>query len=153
SVLTLIPSANPATIFVTTDQDVSDPNDGKLSLREAIELTDGTLQLSALSPQDQALVIGTPNGTAQDSILFAIPGAGLHTIFPTSPLPAITHSVAIDGLSQPGASLSTPIKPDDDFESITIQIDGSGAGPGANGLTINAANCVIDALMITNFDG
>ena len=49
---------------VTTLSDTMDPNDGLLSLREAILITNGTLQLSALSPQDQALVLGTPNGSA-----------------------------------------------------------------------------------------
>src|SRR5262245_475066 len=39
-----------------------------------------------------------------DTINFNIPGAGLHTINTTSPLPAITDPVLLDGYSQPGAS-------------------------------------------------
>ncbi|HEY3565720.1 MAG TPA: hypothetical protein VGL96_12005, partial [Casimicrobiaceae bacterium] len=41
------------------------------------------------------------------SIVFAIPGAGVHTISPLTPLPAIIGGVTIDGYSQPGASANT----------------------------------------------
>src|SRR5207253_10382645 len=37
-----------------------------------------------------------------DTIRFQIPGAGTHTIAPTTPLPAITDPVIIDGTSQSG---------------------------------------------------
>ena len=36
------------------------------------------------------------------TIDFAIPGAGVHTIAPITPLPPITASVLIDGTTQPG---------------------------------------------------
>lgn len=39
----------------------------------------------------------------QDTIVFAIAGAGPHTITPAQPLPTLTEQVIIDGLSQPGA--------------------------------------------------
>lgn len=42
-----------------------------------------------------------------DIIAFAIPGAGVHTIAPVSPLPAITDPVVIDGYTQTGASANT----------------------------------------------
>src|SRR5258708_36480769 len=48
------------------------------------------------------------NGTAGiDTIVFAIPGSGLHTIAPTSNLPTITEAVIIDGYSQAGSSANT----------------------------------------------
>ena len=54
----------------------------------------------------QAIVAA--NGTAgADTITFNIPGSGVHTISPLTPLPAITEAVTIDGYSQPGASEST----------------------------------------------
>src|SRR5260221_12479245 len=37
-----------------------------------------------------------------DTIVFTIPGAGLHTIAPASNLPPITGAVVIDGYSPPG---------------------------------------------------
>src|SRR5262249_12931701 len=42
------------------------------------------------------------------NITFAIPGTGVQTIAPTSPLPPITGSVLIDGSSQPGYA-GTPL--------------------------------------------
>src|SRR2546421_9893280 len=42
-----------------------------------------------------------------DTIVFNIPGAGPHTIRPTSTLPGITSPVIIDGYTQPGASANT----------------------------------------------
>src|SRR4051794_24109240 len=38
-----------------------------------------------------------------DTIRFNIPGAGPHTIRPTSPLPEIVTGMTIDGYSEPGA--------------------------------------------------
>src|SRR5215470_11092296 len=37
-----------------------------------------------------------------DTIVFQIPGAGVHTISPASTLPPVTDPVIIDGTSQPG---------------------------------------------------
>src|SRR5574338_1444983 len=42
-----------------------------------------------------------------DTIEFDIPGAGVHTIAPATPLDAITDPVVIDGYTQPGASQNT----------------------------------------------
>src|SRR5690242_20519556 len=49
--------------------------------------------------------ITAANGTAvPDTIEFAIPGNGVHTITPAVQLPAITQPVSIEGYSQPGSS-------------------------------------------------
>jgi hypothetical protein len=42
-----------------------------------------------------------------DTIVFSIPGAGVHTIALTSVLPLITGPVAIDGYTQPGSNVNT----------------------------------------------
>src|SRR5262249_37327285 len=124
------------------------------SLREAIELTNGTLKVSDLSLTAKDLVSGKPNGEAPDSIEVVIPSLGeIQTILPTSPLPAITHPVILDGYNQNEAAANAPENPDIDKANLTVRIDGSLAGAGANGLTINAANCVVSGLEIVNFDG
>src|SRR2546430_2551126 len=43
-----------------------------------------------------------------DTIVFNIPGGGVHTIAPLTPLPMITDPVVIDGTTQPGFA-GTPI--------------------------------------------
>ena len=42
-----------------------------------------------------------------DTIAFAVPGVGPHTIQPLSALPTVTDMVVIDGYTQPGASPNT----------------------------------------------
>ena len=82
------------------------------------------------------------NTPGADTIEFSIPGPGPHTIQPTSALPTITDPVIINGTTQPGFA-STPI----------IELDGSNAGPGSNGLKITAGNTTVLGLVINGFDG
>ena len=80
------------------------------------------------------------NGSAgTDTIRFII-GSGPKTIQPLSPLPTITDAVVIDGTTQPGYS-GTPI----------IEIDGSSAGLGTNGLRISAGGSTVTGLVINRF--
>ncbi|HKP32777.1 MAG TPA: T9SS type A sorting domain-containing protein [Chitinophagaceae bacterium] len=81
-----------------------------------------------------------------DQIVFAIPGAGPHTIMPFAPLDQITEQVTIDGYSQSG-SVAGSI----DTRTIMINIDGTNAGGTAVGLTVNADDVVIDGLAIHSF--
>ena len=90
------PSARAATTFTVTTAD--DPPEGSLcgagapcSLRAAIERANAT--------------------AGRDTIRFAIPGTGLHSIRPTSvhgSLPTIFQPVTIDGYSQPGPAPTPP---------------------------------------------
>src|SRR5262249_12310699 len=66
-----------------------------------------------------------------DVVNFDIPGEGVHTIEPTSGLPAITEPVLINGWSQPRSS-GTP----------RIVIDPSSSGL-ADGLTIAASDVTV----------
>ena len=75
-------------------------------------------------------------------IVFYIPGAGVHTISPQSPLPAIVRPVSIDGSTQPGYN-GAPL----------IQLVGSGAGAGANGLALMAGFSTVRGLAIGGFSG
>jgi hypothetical protein len=75
-----------------------------------------------------------------DSIDFHIPGKGVQTIEPASPLPAITNPVLIDGFSQPGYA-GTPL----------IQIDGSQDAAGGDGLLITGPGVTVRGLDISGF--
>jgi hypothetical protein len=85
-----------------------------------------------------------------DTIAFAIPGAGVHTISPATVLPDIDDPVIIDGYSQPGASPNT----DANGFNGTLLIELSGASTGqANGLNINAGGSTVRGLVINRFQG
>lgn len=114
----------PATFTVLNTND-----DGDDSLRRAISNANAT--------------------TEADTIAFNIPGAGVHTIAVLSALPAITNPVIIDGYSQPGASANTLAVGDDAV--LLIELSGANAGIGVSGLTITAANCTVQGLVINRF--
>ncbi|MBX3385334.1 MAG: tandem-95 repeat protein [Phycisphaeraceae bacterium] len=86
-------------------------------------------------------VIDSENNPGLDTIEFAIPSAGPHVIQLTTPLPAITQRLTLDGWSQGGAGY---------FGNPLIEIDGSLAGD-ANGLDISGNDCVIRGVAIVNF--
>jgi len=88
----------------------------------------------------QAILDANANAGA-DTINFNIAGPAPHTIIPLSPLPAITETVTINGASQPDFS-GTPV----------VELNGVSAGV-ADGLTINAASCVVRGLVINRFTG
>lgn len=97
-----------------------------------------------------------------DLIAFNIPGAGVHTISPVSPLPDITDPVTIDGYTQPGSSPNTlgigPGSPghllgDGTNAVLRIELDGSNAGLLANGLVLVAGYNTVRGLVINRFDG
>jgi hypothetical protein len=84
-----------------------------------------------------------------DYIGFNIPGAGVHTITPLTPLPIITEYVTIDGYSQPGASANTQATGND--ATLLIQLNGSSATD-ADGLRIQATGAIIKGLVINRFN-
>jgi hypothetical protein len=77
-----------------------------------------------------------------NEIDFAIGDGGPQTIRPTSPLPVVTHTLTIDGTTQPGFA-GSPL----------IELNGTDAGVGTNGLVISAQNSVIQGLVINAFRG
>ncbi len=87
----------------------------------------------------QAIVDSNVATGVTNAIEFNIPGSGVQTIAPLSPLPSITDSALIDGTSQPGYA-RTPL----------IEISGSQAGTG-DGLLITAPNVTVRGLDINNF--
>ncbi len=93
----------------------------------------------------QAIVSSNDTPGTTNAIYFDIPGNGVQTIEPLSPLPALTQPVTIDATTQPGY----------DGQQTLIQIDGSLAGPGAVGLdvTSSASGSSFHGLSITDFSG
>jgi hypothetical protein len=86
-----------------------------------------------------------------DDITFNIPGAGVQTIKPLSPLPAVTGSVNINGYTQPGAvanSLGTG-----NNAVLLVELDGSAAGATANGLEVTGDTVSVSGLVINRFGG
>jgi hypothetical protein len=85
-------------------------------------------------------------------ITFNIPGAALvaRTISPSSPLPAITRPVILDGYSQPGTRPNNSPNGDDDA-LLLIELRGDQAGDDNPGLKLMTTNCVIRGLAINRF--
>ena len=98
-------SARAATITVTSTADTA-ANDGVCTLREAIIAANTNTASGAAAGE---CATGAPG---LDTIVFAIPGAGVQTIAPASALPAITEAVFINGYTQgcqpPTRTRSTP---------------------------------------------
>jgi hypothetical protein len=92
--------------------------------------------------------------TGGDLVTFNIPGTGVQTITPVTPLPAITDPVTINGYSQPGSAKNTTRNGDNAV--LLIQLDGYSlmtSAVHANGLTIQAINCTVEGLVIGRFLG
>ncbi len=121
----MIASANAATIVVTNTNDTEAG-----SLRQAITTSNAS--------------VGVP-----DTISFAIPGAGLHSITPLSILPTITDPVMIDGYTQPGSSANALAVGNN--SNHLIELNGNGAA--LHALNITAGNSTVRGLVINNFIG
>ena len=117
--LTVAAGLAPAATFTVTNTNDS----GAGSLRQAI------LDVNATA--------GPPH-----TIDFNIPGAGVHTIAPTSALPALTVPVVIDGTTQAGFN-GAPL----------IELSGASAGASVNGLTISGGSSTLRALVVNRFSG
>src|SRR5437588_6403379 len=78
---------------------------------------------------------------AGDTISFNIPGSGVHIINATAGF-SITRSINIDATTQTGYA-GSPV----------VEINGVGAGSGANGFDVTGGNVSIKALIINRFSG
>lgn len=115
-VLAFLNAGQGATFTVTTTAD-----SGSGSLRQALVAANATV--------------------GRDTIRFQIPGAGTHTISPTSALPGISDPVVMDAATQPGYA-GRPL----------IELNGASAG-GAPGLRLEAGDSVIIGLAVNRFAG
>ncbi|HZY83244.1 MAG TPA: hypothetical protein VFE78_00320 [Gemmataceae bacterium] len=88
-------------------------------------------------------ILDANSAPGTDTVQFAIPGAGTHTITPFAPLPFVTDPVILDGATQPGYA-GTPL----------IQLSGALAGAGTvNGLVITAGGTLVRGLAVGGFSG
>lgn len=113
-----------ATIVVNTTVDNFD-EDGFCSLREAISAANDNMSVGTCTA-----------GTAGPDIIQFNVGTGTPTINLIAPLPPITEPVTING-NTGGAT--------------RIELNGAGAGAGANGLEITAGSTTIGNLVINRF--
>ena len=132
------PGTEPQTFTVDSTADTGDATpdgacDSPCTLREAIQEANADF-----------------NPTAVDRIEFGIPGTGVHTISPGSPLPRITEPVAIDGYSQQGSAANTLAKGTN--AKLKVELDGTNAGE-SDGLFIQAKDSVVKGLVINRFNG
>ena len=133
-----------AVITVDSTADANPP-DTALTLREAIEIADGTLAVSSLTSQQQGQVSGTLLTTAPgNTIDFDIPGSGVQTINITSEMPAITVPVTIDGYTQPGSIPNTLASGD----NAVLLIELNRGSESIDGLTITAGESTVEGLVI-----
>ena len=124
-------TANAASAFVVTN--VNDSGAG--SLRQAI------LDANA--------------NPGVDLISFNIPvvaGASF-IIKPLSALPVISDSVIVDGYTQPLAVPNSSLPGVGNNATLLIQLDGTSAGAGVNGLNITSGGSTVRGLVIHSFSG
>ena len=140
------------TATATVDGTVFDPDlsDNTLTLQTTV-LAQSPLVVNSVDDVDDGFADATHTSLREairtanamqgmQTIVFDIPGAGPHTIQPASALPEITDPVVIDATTEPDYA-GTPV----------IEIDGSLAGAGANGLYVTAGDSVIRGLVINRF--
>lgn len=130
------------TITVNTIADVGG-NDGQCTLSEAITAANTNTASGAMAGECVAGAAG------QDTIGFAIPGAGTKTVTLTSQLPTITDPVIIDGYTQPGASANTLAA----GNNAVLLIELNGNGTIGQALTISAGPSTVRGLVINRFGG
>ena len=116
----------------------------------------GSLRQALLDANAMQVTGGTP--CAPHTIQFAIAGTGVHTIQPSSALPALQIGMTLDGYSQPGTSVNTLLEGDNAV--LAIEIDGSLAGMSdalviaPHGATLcGGGSSLIRGLVINRFAG
>ncbi|MEG4104027.1 Calx-beta domain-containing protein, partial [Microcoleus sp. Pol17C6] len=133
-----------ATITVNSTDD-SNIRNAVLTLREAILVANGTLNVPALTVAEQAQINGTVgSGADRDTIAFNIGAIGSQQLIqPLSALPPISDPAIVDGWSQGGAGYNgLPL----------VELSGNLAGVGMVGLDITAGNSTVQGLAINRFD-
>ncbi len=133
--------------IVNTNADEIKPDNG-LSLREAIALTNGELELSALSSAEQAQVKG---GEGNSPIGFNLP-AGQTRIELRSELPAIVRpGTIIDGTTQSGYNANLSPTREAMIPTPVVELTMAADAEVPRGLTIASDRVVVRGLSIYGF--
>jgi len=98
----------------------------------------------------QAILDSNAKPSGLNTIEFNIPGPGVHTITPLSPLPVITGPVVMDGYSQPGSAPNSATFGHNGV--LLIELNGSLAGNGA-GLSFQGGNSTLRGMVVNRFIG
>jgi uncharacterized repeat protein (TIGR01451 family) len=106
----------------------------------------GPGSLRAALSNNNVTISASPN-----TIEFNIPGSGVQIIRPLTELPGNVEPMIVEGFTQPGASANTLTNGHDAV--ILIQLDGSLAGAGADGLEILSGNTTVRGLSIVSWGG
>lgn len=131
------PSIGAAPTLVLTVNSTADTDDGtcdvaSCTLREAINASNASVGVT-------------------DTIAFNIPGGGVKTISPTTPLPTLFDTFVIDGYTQHGAGANTLAQGDNAV--LRIELDGHLAPAGTDGLRVDADHSTVRGLVINRFNG
>ena len=129
-----------------------------LLLAAAVRLPAGNVVFDVTNTNDsgagslrQAILDANALG-AGSLIHFAIPGPGVHTIAPASPLPPLTQSfVIVDGYTQPGAFENTLADGNDAV--LLIEIDGTNLPSFSFGIELQAGSSTVRGLVINRVPG
>ena len=114
------------------------PNPHILTVNSTNDVDDGVCDAVHCSLREA--INAANNQAGADTIRFAIPGAAPYTIQPTSALPILTTSMAIDATTQPGFA-GTPV----------VVLDGTGAGSTRPGLRIDGPDVLIKGFDVQRF--
>ena len=141
-----IAAAASATFTVNSIADGADlaPGDGHCDVEAAVAGDQCTLR---------AAIQETNSTPDMDTVDFAIPGPGVHTIAPATDLPTITQPVDVNGYSQHGAGENTLKLAQGDNAKIRIEVSGQNIATPGDGLKLDpgAINSVIRGLAINRF--
>jgi CSLREA domain-containing protein len=139
-------NACPLEFGVNSTDDTSDANPGD-GVCETV-MGNSVCTLRAAIQEVNAL----GNVCAPLTISFDFTDPVVHTISPATPLPIVTQPVFIDGYSQSGSSPNTNTDSTDNA-IILIELTGTFAGTGADGIVLSGGTSTVDGLVINRFDG
>lgn len=139
-------------VVVNSNQDGAIAPDDGLTLREAIELTNGTLSLEQLSEAEKAQVSPLEGATnRQNRIEFNL-AADQTTIRLTSVLPALANpGLVIDGTTQPGYDANTSPTAEIAIPAPVIDLTPADGADVFRGFTVVADNVTIRGLSLYGF--
>ncbi len=134
-------AVGPLTLTVNSTSDSGDSNPGDAVCDTGFNNSQGDPQCTLRAAIEEANAFA-----GADNITFSMPATesghsgGVWTISPGSAYPTITEAVSIDATTQTGYT-STPV----------VELDGTGAGAGSDGLRVFSPNVEIRGLAINRF--